>query len=743
VFFCFSFVFGQEVSVDYGFDSVLETQAVIAAEDVKNKQPNVEEIRYPGRLEIGGYYLYQQNAKKHNSAFGEADLFIPLLQNKNTLFFLNVRGLDFYAKSVEGNFGLGLRHIVPKWDCLLGFYTFYDLKRSQLENLFQQITAGLEVKSEKWTFDANGYFPIGNTRKGMGPFNQIELQDGIFPFINIFIVNGQEVALWGFDAEVGYNIWKGLSLFAGGFYFDRKATQRITGPFCRVYWTYDFLDNQKVFFDQLFVHAGYSYDSVRGSRTYAGLGVTWLLGRTKDKKIYEQKLRGRMMDYVRRDFDVITSGGVASTRVNNPDGSPVNVQIVTNDTEFADATTNGANVIAIQGAFEMQDDRILQNVVLTGKDYFFGNGLKIQLSNGGELIQPSGDNVFLRVKENCTIRDLTLTSVSVATALGVDIGVGTFVFDNMITTLSIVELFPSKTSANDSIEITNSTFTGLSNEVIVVTFQSFDPTSNLEMTVKAISNNTFNLVAPELHDELYAIRIDLRPFGLQNRQINLGSIENNVINFDATSSSDCIGIYIQNQMGVNGTASADTKSSIIGGTIKNNTISIQNGNANNRAIFIENFAFDPGIATHFGVSIIQIDEISDNTLSINGATSSFGVLFRNEYPNNGSPGSMDIQIGKLTNNTISLDANTNIGINVHNLNSEAQTLPTSSISIGQQGGFFGNSISNPSGTVDIALENVSNNPIINIKVDSGGQGLSAANNGAIVDQSGPNITITP
>lgn len=60
---------------------------------------------------------------------GEADLFIPLMQNETTLFFGNLRGRFDENSNVEGNFGLGLRHMLENgWN--LGTYGYWDRRHT-------------------------------------------------------------------------------------------------------------------------------------------------------------------------------------------------------------------------------------------------------------------------------------------------------------------------------------------------------------------------------------------------------------------------------------------------------------------------------------------------------------------------------------------------------------------------------------------------------------------------------------
>ena len=50
---------------------------------------------------------------------GEVDVFIPILQNKNILFYTDIRYRLDNQDSREGNYGLGIRHILPS-DWIIG-----------------------------------------------------------------------------------------------------------------------------------------------------------------------------------------------------------------------------------------------------------------------------------------------------------------------------------------------------------------------------------------------------------------------------------------------------------------------------------------------------------------------------------------------------------------------------------------------------------------------------------------------
>ncbi|MBF0166963.1 MAG: inverse autotransporter beta domain-containing protein [Alphaproteobacteria bacterium] len=91
---------------------------------------------------------------------GEADLFVPLVQNQQSLLFADFRTrLDDHG-SQEGNFGLGARAMLDHgWN--LGAYGYFDRRRSDNGNYFNQATLGIEGLSQDWDVRLNSYLPVG------------------------------------------------------------------------------------------------------------------------------------------------------------------------------------------------------------------------------------------------------------------------------------------------------------------------------------------------------------------------------------------------------------------------------------------------------------------------------------------------------------------------------------------------------------------------------------------------------
>ncbi|MFQ5973055.1 MAG: inverse autotransporter beta domain-containing protein, partial [Alphaproteobacteria bacterium] len=167
---------------------------------------------------------------------GEVDLFAPLMQDDRSLLFLDGRGKLFNEGVKEGNVGLGYRRMMDGgWN--LGGYGFFDLRRSENDNTFSQVTVGAEALSLDWDLRVNGYLPL-RERAGVSSSVTGELSGG---GIVVRHRRSDELAFRGFDAEVGWRAPvfapaadRQLRLFAGGYYFDHGDADEVAGPRGRV-----------------------------------------------------------------------------------------------------------------------------------------------------------------------------------------------------------------------------------------------------------------------------------------------------------------------------------------------------------------------------------------------------------------------------------------------------------------------------------------------------------------------------
>lgn len=100
-------------------------------------------------------------------SLGEIDLFAPIAQDAQTLYFANLRGRFDNNSSREGNLGLGVRRMLPSgWN--LGAYGYLDRRRSDNGNYYNQTTLGAELLGQDWDLRANAYFPFGTKARSLG-----------------------------------------------------------------------------------------------------------------------------------------------------------------------------------------------------------------------------------------------------------------------------------------------------------------------------------------------------------------------------------------------------------------------------------------------------------------------------------------------------------------------------------------------------------------------------------------------
>ena len=181
---------------------------------------------------------------------GEANIFVPLLQDGSSMFFANLSGKWATDESYEGNFGLGVRHVkrgrnLGLGDVIFGGYAFLDVRRSPNDFTYLQGSFGVEVLGENWGLRNNWYFPdrdpnvlsslvsiVGGGPAGiqLNGINVVNVVGGV----EITTVETSERALpgvdiegeYGFDLTDDHQLW----LMPGYFYFDTGETPSVDGP---------------------------------------------------------------------------------------------------------------------------------------------------------------------------------------------------------------------------------------------------------------------------------------------------------------------------------------------------------------------------------------------------------------------------------------------------------------------------------------------------------------------------------
>jgi len=276
---------------------------------------------------------------------GQGMLFVPLMQDCDTLIFADLRGAIFDDTSAEGNWGIGYRRLMAN-DWIVGMYGFYDLRQTGANNNFQQATVGAELLNLGMGFRINGYIPEGGTERVSG-LSTAYLSGG-----SIVVRDGREAAYYGVDAEaealvhsfcgkLDGEIWAAL----GGYHFDHNDAgfDNISGTTARVELRlYDLdllgLDSRVVLGGQV------QYDDVRGTQ---GTGLVTLRipfgpGGPGDRPL--TPIERRMVNPIVRDIDVVSNPGFGNPEAAEfLDGTPIGaVTVVDANTVDVAATVAGA-----------------------------------------------------------------------------------------------------------------------------------------------------------------------------------------------------------------------------------------------------------------------------------------------------------------------------------------------------------------------------------------------------------------
>src|SRR5882724_8975674 len=244
-------------------------------------------------------------------SFGDVDIFLPLWQDQSSLLFGDLRGTFTAQPSQEGNFGLGYRTLVsPEW--ILGGYGYFDIQNSQNDNLFYQVTLGIELLSVDWDFRVNGYIPIKaggqSVSKDNNPSIHINGNN-----IQMTTESRDEKALYGFDGEVGWRVPifpadgdMDVRVYAGGYFFTNSDVDTIAGPRGRIearLYDIDFLGLQS----RLTAQGVVQWDQPRGVQGFGGLELRIPLGAiTGGPGPKLNPLDRRMVDRVQRDVDIVS-----------------------------------------------------------------------------------------------------------------------------------------------------------------------------------------------------------------------------------------------------------------------------------------------------------------------------------------------------------------------------------------------------------------------------------------------------
>ncbi len=415
--------------------------SLCSATQVLASQPSQRPAYWHPWFEIGGAHNSRDEDSTGTTGTnrGETTIFAPIRGRERTLLFgqLTTKFFDDHAK--EGNLAFGYRRMMP-WGFNLGAWIGGDVRNTEIDNTFWQLSGGFEALSKNVDVRLNWYGPVTGARPGSADFAELTL-DGH----QIYLTGGEEVGLMGIDGEIGFRVPSEylridpnkfeLRAYAGAYHFDSHlAEDNVTGVKGRL----ELSVNDVIAAlpgSRLTVDYEVSHDDVRDTRHDVGLRMRFPLSggqpaRSLASLSHQQR---RMLDGIERDTDIITG---RSKRENVEDAlTGTDFDRVAYASAATDVTTTSAAagdnslIIAngeIQGSQTVQRNQTLQGggstIAVRGRN----SGLVVPFTAPGApalLTEPTGNNSNLLLEgSNTHIAGLRIVGYGEGSGHGVEIG---------------------------------------------------------------------------------------------------------------------------------------------------------------------------------------------------------------------------------------------------------------------------------------------------------------------------------
>ena len=321
---------------------------------------------------------------------GELDLMSPIMQSPNKITYIDFRGQLDNNQAQEFNIGLGSREIIETYlgETIFGYYGFFDVRKSENDNMFYQTTLGAELLSEKFDLRSNIYIPINQEEEiNTADVNLSNGESGVR-----VSYSDSEKAMYGIDIEAGTGFKltdkASLRFYSGAYHFENSDVESVTGPRFRTEFLVDnaFVNQQNSKFT-----LGYEWqhDEPRGSQGFLSLRLSIPFGSHKNSKL--EGIQKRMLSPVIRDIDIVTNNKIKTEDALFDDGTVINSFYDGVDTaqELHDSTTMGDKNSLV----------VISDNLNTPYSSIISEGQKVV--GGQSLIKlktPSGKSVFYKTK---------------------------------------------------------------------------------------------------------------------------------------------------------------------------------------------------------------------------------------------------------------------------------------------------------------------------------------------------------
>lgn len=426
-------------------------------------------------FEVGGYY----NSRDYDAlgsfgtSRGETTLFAPIGGGSQDLAFAQLTAKFFQDDAQEGNLAFGYRRMLGS-GFNLGAWIGADVRNTEIDNRFWQMSAGLEVLSNDIDLRANWYGPVTDPKAATVATAQAQISGN-----QIFIVGAEEVALKGVDAEIGARLplewlnvtpqsWQ-LRAYGGAYYFDHsEALAEIAGAKGRLELRInDILPEMPG--SRLTTEYEITYDKVRDTRHELGLRLRIPLGTAR--LAYRQDdidaQRHRMLDAVERDTDIVTTQSGPEAVEDALTGTDLERVAYASSAQSvtAAAQASGSNsLLIVNGTITGQQTVLADQTIVGGGTTIQVRGLKTGMvlpvtapGQGGQLTAPMIDeDSLVLMGSNTHVAGLTIVGSGPAgVGDGIEVSSGT-------RNIYLRELMISQTGG-DGVDIDNNSQVFISN----------------------------------------------------------------------------------------------------------------------------------------------------------------------------------------------------------------------------------------------------------------------------------------
>lgn len=370
-------------------------------------------------------------------SIGEGNFFLPLLQSERTLYFANLRGRIDDSSDNEGSIGGGVRHMLDSgWN--LGAYGFWDHRRTEFDNTFNQATFGVEALGPNLEWRANLYQPIG-TRSHT--FDESSRGEVVGSGLMVATTYQQEQALPGFDLEAGWRLplfdaedERQLRVFLAGYRFEDDGI-KVEGTRVRSEYSMTpfrgWLQGA-----QLTLSAEYQDDNARDDQGFLGLRLRIPLGGGASRASSLNAQERRMLAPIVRDVDIVSQVRAHTERELATATATGQQLVALSSADLAGSALSGAvteaganSTVVLSGDFTNVGQLQLQ----AGQSLIGRGNLEVRTASGraatvslpGASISGSlvGNSGLVRMADNSTLTGLNITHINTDSFLNNPIGV--------------------------------------------------------------------------------------------------------------------------------------------------------------------------------------------------------------------------------------------------------------------------------------------------------------------------------